>query len=119
MKKGIIAVAVIIGVAGCLGLVWFLTTEREEDRNETDVDLLEFEKPSVELLKRRGERPENTRLRKGNRQIEDGKAALDHARDAMSRVERELSAASSAEERAELEKKKALIQKSIDGLVEK
>lgn len=72
--------------------------------------------PSAEVLKQRGPRPSETRLRVGAKQIEDPGQALDLARESLARAEKEISAARTDEERARLAQKKLLIEQAISRL---
>lgn len=66
-----------------------------------------------DIIKKRGPRPQNTRLRDNARQIETNQDALASAEDALARVEKELAGANDDAQRLVLERKKELIEHTI------
>ena len=59
---------------------------------------------------------EKTRVRNGEYQVEDVERAVLLAEGALQKVKRELASASTDEERARLEKKRAMIKRAIDAM---
>ena len=111
----VVAVIVILG-AGVFLLVKGVAEEEKPAHEELPVPSMKMSKPSQDVLEKRGPRPEKTRVRNGELQVKDVEKAVLVAEGAFQKVERELASASSDEERARLEKKRAMIRRAIDAM---
>lgn len=121
LKKTKIKILVVVAVIAILGLGVTLfykdvTEEEKPTHEELPVPSMKMSSPSQDVLDKRGPRPKKTRVRNGELQVEDVEKAVLLAEGAFQRVERELASASSDEERARLEKKRAMIKRAIDAM---
>ena len=121
MKKIQIKILVVVAVIAILGTGVFLLVkdvaeEENSAREELPVPSMKMSKPSQDVLGKRGPRPERTRVRNGEQQVEDVDKAVLIAEGAFQKVERELDSANSDEERARLKKKRAMIKRAIEAM---
>jgi hypothetical protein len=109
MKKIVVGTSVLILVALAVGLVLYF---RNKGQDEAVAKPARTQTP--EMLKERGPRPTDSRLRDGAKQVENPNQALVLARESLVRVEKELAEATNGEERARLQKKKDLVTEAIE-----
>ena len=88
---------------------------------ESQTDLHAGDQPTTatippKIIKKRGPRPQNTRLRNNARQVETTQDAIASAKEALTRVEKELAGAKDDAQRLILERKKELIEHTISRL---
>jgi len=108
-----LSVAAIAGVAGIFVFTWNGGSDEEASTSAA----FEPGEPDIpaDVLKQRGPRPTDTRLRDGARQVEDPQKALEMIDESLKRIDTELSAAA-PEDRAALEHKKHLIEQMKERL---
>lgn len=106
----LIAVLIALLVAG-IGVFIYMNVVRGDEKAPTDQTGLEPTQKVKTVLK--GSNPAESRLRDGAHQVHDASEALRMAQDSLARVNKELAAAASEEERARLQEKKKLIEETI------
>ncbi len=105
-------------VALCIGAVVAYRFMVGDDFKTDGAKSNTAEESEVETItparKDRGPRPENVRLRDGAKQIEDRVEAIQHTREALERVKKEIAEAQDEKTRAALERKLELIEETIE-----
>lgn len=119
-KKVVLSIVVVVlVVAGVVGLYLLLGDPEDGDEGiERQDEPLVDDARRREVEKKRGPRPESGRLPEGVHQVEDTGRALTMAQEALERVDKELAQATDDETRARLEKKKELVEKQMNSLME-
>jgi hypothetical protein len=116
-KIAVVLVGALV-LAALVTLLIYSTGGESLDAPGSKADL-EIAHPSEDVLEKRGPRPDDSHLRGSAERVRDPDAALEMARQNLDEVNREIEGASDPDQRARLERKKAMVEDTIGRLVGK
>ena len=108
---GLIVVVLLVG--GAVGLILLNRDEGYRGDTEGNGEPVVDEARRKEVIKKRGPRPKSGILPEGVSQVEDTGKAISMAQEALKRVEHEMASATDDKTKAQLERKKQIIEQSI------
>ena len=114
MKRLVAGILILLVVAFGVGVAVYLRPSNEDEKGAKSA-----REPNTVMLKERGPRPAESRLRDGAKQVDDPAEALAMARKSLVRMEEEIANAKDDVERARLERKRELIERAIARLAAK
>ncbi len=113
-KKAVVGlVLAILLVGGAVGLILLNRDEGSGGDNKGNGEPVVDEARRKEVIKKRGPRPKSGILPEGVSQVEETGKAISMAQEALKRVEREMVSATDDKTKAQLERKKQIIEQSI------
>ncbi len=105
-----VAIATVVLI---LGLFFIIAPTTQEEKKANPDEQTAPITSTVKAPNKEGSKPTQTRLRDGAKQIDNKQEALAIARESLDRIEKEIAGAKTEQEREAMERKKALIERTI------